>query len=93
VSPNELRERAEAVLGSRSRSYVEDARVLAEAITKIIGDYELAANALTAAETRCTELLADRTVLKDAIQKIAESAPDDRDEAVAEALVAAGGMP
>lgn len=93
MSPNELKERAEAVLGGRSRGYVEDAQMFARAIVKLLGDYQQVVDNLTSVQTRCTELKTDRQTLKIAIQKIADADPDDRDEAVAEALVAVGGMP
>lgn len=93
MSPNELRERARAVIDGASRGYVEDARLFATAIFKMLGDYERLADELTASKTRCSELTTDRKTLKAAIQKIADAEPDDRDEAVAEALVAVGGMP
>ena len=93
MSPNELQDRAQAVLDRRSRSYVEDAHHFAVAIVKLMGDYARLADRLTVANTRCTELETDRRTLRTAIQKIADAEPDDRDGAVAEALVAVGGMP
>lgn len=93
MTPNELRERAEAVLAGKSRSYVDDSKIFASAIVKLLGDYAQAADNLTAVQTRCTELKTDRLTLKLAIQKIAEATSDTRDDAVAEALVAVGGMP
>ena len=93
MTPNELRERAEEVLARRSRGYVDDAEVFARAIIKLLGDYERVVDNLSSVQTRCTELKTDRQTLKIAIQKIADAEPDARDEAVAEALVAVGGMP
>jgi hypothetical protein len=93
LSPNELRERAGNVLAARSRSYVEDARLFAHAIVKLLGDYGALADQLTAARTRCTELDADRRTLKIAIERIASAEAVAREDAIAEAVVAAGGMP
>ena len=93
MSPNELKERAQHVLDGSSRSYVADARAFAEAMIKMLGDYTKLADELATVESRCTDLEGDRKALKDAIQKIAEASPEARDEAIAEAMVAVGGMP
>ena len=94
MTPNELRERAEEVLAGRSRGYVDDAQVFARVIVKLLGDYERVVDNLSSVQTRCTELKTDRLTPKLAIQKIADaSGAEARDKAIAEAMLAVGGMP
>lgn len=92
MSPNELKERAEAVLSGRSRGYVEDAQVFASALLKMLRDYETVVDNLSSVQARCTDLLLNQRRLKAVIEKIASAGPDERDETVAEALVLAGAV-
>lgn len=94
ASDSEWNKLAQAVLDRRSRSYVQDALVLAHFVVNATTperDFVQLLDNFNATSLRCSQLLEQRRLLARLIEKFASADPESRDEVVAEALVAARG--
>jgi hypothetical protein len=88
---------AQSVLDRKPKNpsdFVEAAVVLAHFVVNAKTsqrDYMQMVEQLGVVQARCTELLEERRTLARVIEKIAAAGPEDRDEMIAEAIIAARG--
>jgi len=82
---------AQEIVDYTSTHQVSDAHALANFVLRDENDRMQLTNNLTSVQARCTELLEERRTLARLIEQVAAAGPDERDELVAEALVAARG--
>lgn len=88
---NEPRDRAADVIAGRGAGTHAEAVYLAHELVKALADKEQFVDHVATVQARCSDLLHNQQLLKDAIYRIANAHPDDRDGLIAEALVVVGG--
>lgn len=82
---------AQSVVDYTTKSHVGAAMELAKFLVRDEADRVQLTDDLTCCRARSTELIEERRTLAALIEKIATAGPDDRDEMIAEAVVAARG--